>query len=155
MGGAWRGAEEGGEQEDQDFDKRFADEDGNAFSLGGGAERHVTLDAVDIQMLNSHEFLQDMVNKGIEGIDTEEFDAVDEFIADAVTECFKSPDHSFVKVMETPQLRRAQVPQPRSLAQLQAFCRPPVLQNSPADSAGAQLAEQAWAVRICTSVVGL
>lgn len=49
-------------------------------------------------------------------------------------------------MIEQDSRRRIKLPVTRSLAQLQAFCQPPVLHNSPADSPGAELAAQAWGV---------
>lgn len=122
------------------------DEDGEFVLKGSKISREGAVDPIDKVMLTQHDFFQEMVEKGEQTIDTDEFDAIDELMADSFVECFKSADHTVSYVFEDDAKRRARMPQLRSIAQLQAFCRPPELLNSPADSEGARLAEQAWGV---------
>lgn len=138
------------ERELTDVDKAFS-KDGEAFRLkGGGSDASADLskmDEIDRQLLFNYDHFADVVKQGDDEIDTEEMDAIDEFLADAFLESFKSGDGSFTHVVQTSRANRVRITPPRSIAQLQAYCAPPRLFNSPNEGPAAELAAQAWGVR--------
>jgi hypothetical protein len=74
-----------------------------------------------------------------------ERDPLDKFLVDGLLEAAKTKDHSYMTVLDAP-IKRNRVTPPRSIAQLQAYCAPPKLRNSPNQGASAELAAEAWSV---------
>ena len=87
-----------------------------------------------------------------EGEEEEEEDPMDIFLLDTLMNGMKSPDGVYTQYIDRRKYGHgglatsSRLPQPRSMAQLQAYWQPPALMNASKGSPGADLAEQAWGV---------
>lgn len=96
-------------------------------------------------MLFDHEDIEDVIRGGGTELFDEDMDEIEHLFSRAFVEAAKSPNKTFYEVGELPSFRRAQIPQARTMRQLQAFMQPDV-RSVPSDTPGYELAERAWGV---------
>ena len=94
--------------------------------------------------------LEDMKNSTRAGqvLDTRDMDPMDAFITDLVHESMKTSDASTTMVMDLPQNRLSQVPQPRATAELWAGLKPndSVMAGAAPGTLPYQLGQRSWEV---------
>jgi hypothetical protein len=96
-------------------------------------------------LLFDHEFFAKKASEANRIIDSK-MDPLDSFLAEAFMGSFKTSDNTYQTFIESDKGKGLQLPQPRSMSQLQHAMLPRIL--APTDTTAYSLAEAAWKVRL-------
>lgn len=101
-------------------------------------------------LLFDNDYYVDLQKQGKLGdfVGSNSMDAIDNLMAEAFIQSYKTTDNSYSNVLESPQLNRTRIPQPRSIASLLHSIHNPPIKSVAPDTAGYALAEEAWSVSI-------
>jgi hypothetical protein len=78
--------------------------------------------------------------------DTAEMDAIDEVMANAFVQSFKTKSASYQAIVETPRLSRTLIPKARSISQLASIMETPPIHSAAVGTAAYDLGAEAWKV---------